>query len=348
MINFAPHSTESSSTNSLQADPSVAKFEFERHPPCIFVGTTQGLYILNSEQRLEREDNSITALALSTESNSDNIEETKLWVIVDHKSVWYRSFEGEWFPVGSGYNRRLNCILPIDGTILVGTSEAHLMQIRDGNIRNLSSFDQVKGRKAWYTPWGSPPDVRSLAISSSGDLYVNVHVGGILRSRDQGQSWEPTLDLHADVHEVRTIAESPNLVLAATAEGLAWSEDYGESWQFDRANLHTTYARAIALCSHNEQATILMSVSLGPHGNQAALYRRSLNQPGTFEKCQQGLPEWFSNNIDTSCLATWGNWAVFGTQTGQIFRSNNAGLTWEQIASDLAPIHCLSLTFAMV
>jgi hypothetical protein len=179
------------------------------------------------------------------------------------------------------------------------------MRISTGNIQHLDSFDQAEGRKAWYTPWGGAPDVRSLAISSSGDLYVNVHVGGILRSRDQGQSWQPTLDLHADVHEVRTVVDRPDLVLAATAEGLAWSEDRGESWQFDRANLHATYARAIAVGDETEEATILMSVSLGPHGGKAALYRRPLHQSGTFQKCHQGLPEWFSDNINTGCLATW-------------------------------------------
>jgi hypothetical protein len=139
------------------------------------------------------------------------------------------------------------------------------------------------------------------------------------------------------------VVDRPELVLAATAEGLAWSEDRGESWQFDRANLHATYARAIAVGDETEEATILMSVSLGPHGGKAALYRRPLHQSGTFQKCHQGLPEWFSDNINTGCLATWGNWVVFGTQAGQIFRSHNAGLMWEQIASSLAPIQCLSL-----
>jgi hypothetical protein len=271
------------------------------------------------------------------------IAEDELWAIINRRSVWHRSPEGEWFPIGSGYQCRFNCLLPMDGTVLIGTSGAHLMRIHEGRFQYLDSFDQAEGRETWYTPWGGPPEVRSLAINSSGDLYVTVHVGGILKSRDQGQSWQPTIDLHADVHEVKTIADRPNLVLAATAEGLAWSEDRGESWQFDRANLHATYARAIAICDETEEATILMSASLGPHGSKSALYRRPLQQPGAFQKCHQGLPEWFSDNINTGCLATWGNWAVFGTEAGQIFRSNNAGLTWEQIASGLAPIRCLSL-----
>lgn len=86
-----------------------------------------------------------------------------------------------------------------------------------------------------------------------------------------------------------------------------------------------------------------MSVSQGPRGNQAALYRRPLDQAGTFEKCDQGLPEWFSGNINTQCLVASGSIAALGTPDGQIFRSIDAGFTWERIAVDLPPIYSLSL-----
>ena len=56
-------------------------------------------------------------------------------------------------------------------------------------------------RAEWHTPWGGPPSVFSMA-SLGDDLFVSVHVGGILRSSDGGQSWEATIDLHEDVHQV--------------------------------------------------------------------------------------------------------------------------------------------------
>lgn len=50
---------------------------------------------------------------------------------------------------------------------------------------------------------GGPPDTRS--ITEDGDtVYVNVHVGGVLRSSDQGESWQPTIDIGADIHRVTT------------------------------------------------------------------------------------------------------------------------------------------------
>ena len=158
-----------------------------------------------------------------------------------------------------------------------------------------------------------------------------------MRSKDGGHSWQPTIDLHSDVHQVQTVPNRPGFVLAAVAQGLATSTDGGDSWSFDRANLHATYSRAVAVCGE----TVLMSTSFGPSGGKAAIYRRSLDQPGTFEKCVSGLPQWFSNNINTGNLAALGDKAAFGTSDGQVFVSNDAGVTWKQLASGLTPIYCL-------
>lgn len=299
--------------------------------PTVLAGTAEGLWFLeNSEQYVELKGHPITALAF----NNDEI-----WVVDDFKSVWNRDSEGRWNEVASIKDWELKCILPIKGGVLAGTSEAHLVHIVDGNIKLIDSFEQVEDRHQWYTPWGGPPAVRSMAVGVMGELYVNVHVGGILRSEDGGQSWQPTIDLHSDIHQVFTVHNRPNLVLAATAQGLAISRDRGNSWQFDSTNLHAAYSRAVTICSD----IILMSASVGPHGGRAALYRRGLDDSGRFEKCQEGLPEWFSDNINTGNLTSSGNKVAFGTSDGQIFISNDAGLTWKQIDSELPAINCLLL-----
>ncbi|BAY47044.1 hypothetical protein SAMD00079811_46600 [Scytonema sp. HK-05] len=313
-----------------QADTDKASTSPRIQKPSVIAGTSDGLLFLDSRQHIELEGYSITALASSPDG---------LWVIVDRNSVWHRNAQGEWHQIASIDDLRLNCILPYNGAVLVGTSQAHLIRIADGSTNRINCFETVEGRSEWYTPWGGPPDVRSMALGQSGELYVNVHVGGILRSDDQGQSWQPTIDFHADVHEVRTVPSHPGLVLAATAQGLAVSRDRGNSWSFSRENLHAAYARAVAVCGE----TILMTASMGPHGGKAALYRHPLDKPGTFSKCEQGLPEWFDDNINTGTLSTSGNLAAFGTSDGQIFFSDDAGRTWKQIAAHLSPIWCLNL-----
>jgi hypothetical protein len=323
---------------SSQTHASVTHTAVDDRQLSLIVGTANGLWILDDQPRVELEGSAIHAIASG---------ENGLWAIVNRNSIWHRNLEGKWQAIASVDNLQLNCILSIDemNTVLVGTSEAHLMQIKNGELQQIESFEQAEGREEWYTPWGGLPDVRSIAIGTSGEWYVNIHVGGILRSTDWEKTWKPTLDMHADVHEVRTVNDRPGLVVAATAEGLALSQDGGDSWEFDRSHLHATYARAIGVC----EDTILMSVSMGPRGSKAAIYRRKLDQAGTFEKCApQGnhnnqQPEWFSDNINTRCLATSGTAAAFGTPDGEVFYSTDAGLTWEAIVSDLPSIHCLTL-----
>jgi hypothetical protein len=322
MKNMAPESIR-------QTKPIANELQ-EMHKPLVIAGTAEGLLFLNSEHQIELKDRSITALASSPE---------ELWAIADRNSVWHRQFNGEWHQVAKENDLQLNCILPIENAVLVGTSGACLIRIPDGNTDRFNCFESVEEREEWYTPWGAPPDVRSMAVGRAGELYVNVHVGGILRSLDGGQSWQPTIDFQTDVHEVRTVPGHRDLVLAATAVGLAMSTDRGNFWSFDRENLHAEYSRAVAV----SEETILMTASTGPYTNKAAIYRRPLARSGRFEKCDRGLPEWFADNINTGTLATLGNFAAFGTKDGQIFLSNDAGMTWQQIATDLAPIHRLLL-----
>lgn len=316
------------SSGHKQTETNSADIEQPISQLSIVAGTSEGLLFFDSEQNIELENLSIDAIALSSDG---------IWAIAEGRAVWHRNSNDEWHQVALVNDLELNCILPLENAVLVGTSGACLLQIADRNIYRLSCFEGIEEKDEWYTPWGAPPDVRSMAVSQSGELYANVHVGGILRSLDRGQSWEPTIDFHADVHEVKTVPEHPDLVLAATARGLAISTDRGNSWNFDRANLHADYARAVAVCGE----TILMSVSTGPRTDKAAIYRRPLAESGTFEKCDRGLPKWFSDNINTGTLATSGNLTAFGTSDGQIFLSKDAGKSWEQVATNLPPIRCL-------
>lgn len=305
----------------------------ENHDVRLIVGTNEGLlWFSGSEQRVELEGHTITAIAPCPDG---------MWAVVDQKSVWHRNSDGKWQVVASNIqNLQLLCIVLLNGKVFVGTSEAHLLAIAHGSVEFINSFDLAPGRDEWYTPWGGSPDVRSIAVGTRGELYANVHVGGILRSKDGGHSWQPTIDLHSDVHQVLTVLNRPGFVLAATAQGLATSTDGGDSWSIDRANLHATYSRAVAVCGE----TILMSTSVGPSGGKAAIYRRRIDQPGTFEKCDQGLPQWFLDNINTGSLAALGDKVAFGTSDGQIFISNDAGLTWKQLASGLPSINCLNFS----
>lgn len=257
------------------------------------------------------------------------------WAIVDDR-IERLGNEGATLELPGGLKAR--CLLPVDDALLIGTSEAHLYRSSEGGrLEPVGGFDAAEGRDRWNTPWGGPPDTRSLARDVEGLLYANVHVGGVLRSTD-GRTWVPTMDIEADVHQVTAHPSLGGCVLVASAWGLGLSFDGAASWTFTADGLHNAYARAVAVAGD----TTLMSASDGPRGGRAALYRRPLRGEAPFEPCRAGLPEWFTGNIDTGCLIASGSEAAFGTADGEIFSSADGGLTWRQAASGLPPIRAVT------
>ena len=295
----------------------------------IWAGTQEGLVVLGGQPRVALEGLDVNCLVGA---------DRRVLALADGRSIWEIGRDGV-EEVTRHLDLRLNCLLSNGGDVLIGAAHARLLRLTDGELHALAAFDAAEDRDDWYTPWGGPPDVRSLTRTGSGGLFANVHVGGILRSDDDGARWSQTIDIHSDVHEV--IAMEPTAseaLLAATAWGLAASLDGGKEWTFSDEGLHASYCRAVAV----GDGTVFLSVSVGPFGGRAAIYRRDLNG-STFEKCEKGLPEWFPENIDTGCLSAAGSTAVFGTADGSVFISDDFGATWEPAADDLAPVRWIAL-----
>jgi hypothetical protein len=287
-----------------------------------YAATSSGIVAIDDEVAVQLPGRDVRALA---------VEGDRWWAIADDEVVTRSETASGWAPTPQLGRFLARCLLPSGDAALVGTSEAHLFLVDTKSAEQVEGFETVEGRGDWYTPWGGPPDVRSLS-AAGGRIHANVHVGGIVRSTDR-RSWQPTIDIHSDVHEVLAVQGSDR-VLAATAWGLAESHDTGASWAFEDDGLHATYCRAVAACDES----VLMSASLGPRGGRAAVYRRSMSG-GPFEKCDKGLPEWFSDNIDTGCLDAASSRAVFGTRDGDVFVSEDHGETWAQVSSGMSPIN---------
>ena len=299
----------------------------------IAVGTEEGLYAIGAAgggaaRAGAHAGRSVTALATGHPG---------MWAILDRMELWSTPGDDAWMHRATLDGGRANCVAETRAGTLVGASEARLYRAAGEDLERVEAFDRVEGRDGWYTPWGGPPDTRSISEDDDA-VYANVHVGGIPRSADGGDSWRPTIDVDADVHRVVAAA---GRVFAACALGLAVSEDGGASWTVRADGLHASYCRAVAVADD----AVLVSASTGPRGERSAVYRGSTSG-GAFERCARGLPEWFDDNIDSACLDAMpgSSSAAFGTATGRVFASEDGGATWEEVASGLAPVRCLVLT----
>jgi hypothetical protein len=297
----------------------------------ILVGTESGLWQLRGDA-LEPVDRftarTVTALARHGQET---------WAVVDGRALWH-SADRHWNERASLGDPPATCLVPTPDGLLIGTAQAHLLRFRTDTLEPVESFETVAGREEWYTPWGDPADVRSIAVSLDGTIYVNVHVGGVVRSRDAGRSWTPTVDIEADVHQVIAHPTRADLVLVAAYEGFGISRDGGGSWRFITDGMHAHYARAVAVSGE----AVLVSASTGPRGRRSALYRKPLDGETAFVRCSEGLP-WFDDNIDTACLAADGSLVVFGTGDGRVFRSLDSGAHWGLVTKGLPTITAVTI-----
>jgi hypothetical protein len=265
------------------------------------------------------------------------------WAILDERVLAWRRNDGSWTDLALAEPEAATSLVASSHGVFVGTEGARLLRLHGGALFPVEAFDEVAGRDDWYTPWGGPPAVRSIAEDRGGRLHVNVHVGGIPRSLDGGEAFEPTVDVDADVHQVIAHPIAPHVVLAAAAVGLLVSEDGGATWRTEAEGLASTYARAVAVAD----GAILLAASNGPRGGDAAVYRSAFDAgPGAhpvLERCTDGLPMSFDANIDTGWLVADGPTAAFASPDGSIFVSGDAGRSWSAAAEGLPNVHWVTL-----
>lgn len=225
------------------------------------------------------------------------------------------------------------CIQQAPDNVWIGANEARLYTLERGKVEEDSFFAEAPGREDWYTPWGAPADVRSMALDADHTLYINVHVGGILRYDNTGII--PTLDISADVHQVAAHPSQKGAIFAATARGLAQSHN-GHDFDFRTEGLHSSYCRAVLVL----EESLLISASTGPRTSKGRLYKGPLWE-GPLVPVTDGLPDWFEDNLDTHCLVRHDG-SIYAGLDDTIWRSDDLGQTWVEAVGGLPKITCLA------
>ena len=261
--------------------------------------------------------------------------------IVGRHSLLRRAPSGEWATVATS-EFELSCCMAVGDAIYVGTDDARMLRLSHGGgvLDPIDGFDNVAGRDAWFAGsaivngqrLGPPLGIRSVAANSNGTiLFANVHVGGIPRSVDGGRTWQPTIDINSDVHEVRAHQANPDIVAAASAIGLCISRDAGATWTIERDGLHASYCSAVAFSGDD----ILVSASTDHFAAQGRIYRRPIRPDGDTVAVEDGLPTWINGIADTGCIATKGSTIVVVDRAGALYLSTEFGLAWSQSSSEL-------------
>lgn len=257
----------------------------------------------------------------------------RYWAIAGARGIYASDDLRSWDHVSESPDYDATCLYVDDDSLFVGTEEAHLYALNGDSLTLVTAFEEAPTRDAWFTPWGGPPAVRSISADPDGRLFVNVHVGGILRSTPDRGRFEQTIDIQIDVHHV-LYDWSSGMLFAAAGKGFAESTDAGDGWNTTTSGLDYRYMRTVAVCG----PVVLASASNGPHGDRGNVYRRPVRSTEAFERCIVGVPEFFEGNVDTGTIGVSGNHAAIGSPGGRVYHSNDCGNSWHQVASGLGEI----------
>ena len=253
--------------------------------------------------------------------------------IVGGRQLCRRLPDGHWDTLASSASP-LSCVVATGDTVLVGTDDAQVLRLdATGTLQPLPGFARTPGRDRWYAGTavidgrviGPPLGVRSIAATCTGTaILANVHVGGIPRSTDHGASWQPTLDIDWDVHQVCAHPARPEVVVAASAAGVCVSVDHGATWTASAGGLHAPYCAAVAF--NGEE--VLVSAAKDHFATSGGLYRLPVADPAAIQPVTIGESRWLGAIIDSHCLASAGAAVVAVDRTGQLNWSEDGGRHW--------------------
>jgi photosystem II stability/assembly factor-like uncharacterized protein len=134
-----------------------------------------------------------------------------------------------------------------------GTEPSDLYRSQDGgrSWQLLPTLRELPSEPHWsFPPRPWTHHVRTIALhpTDPDSLTVGIELGGVMRSRDGGASWlDHNPQAHSDAHILLTHAGKPERVYEAAGQGIALSDDRGDSWRRLEQGLDRHYAWAAAI-----------------------------------------------------------------------------------------------------
>ena len=225
--------------------------------------------------------------------------------------------------------------------VYAGTEPSNLYRSEDGGERweLLPALRTLPSEPSWsFPPRPWTHHVRTIALHPTDPdwLAVGIELGGVMRSTDGGASWiDHNPQAHSDAHQLLTHPGAPERLYEVAGQGVARSEDRGESWSRVEAGLDRHYAWAQAV-DPDDPDLWYVSVSRSPfaaHGDgdgQAHLWRSRGDGWVRIDRWGD-LPELRRMPYTLATFPGEANRLLVGLRGGTLLVSDDRGESWTRL-----------------
>ncbi|HEV8192573.1 MAG TPA: hypothetical protein VGP82_13985 [Ktedonobacterales bacterium] len=254
------------------------------------------------------------------------------------------------------------------GTLYVGIDPASLWVSSDNGVTwelNAGLFEHPT--RAEWQPGAGGLCLHTIVpdYSNPQRMWIGISAVGCMRTDDGGKTWtfanrgtragfQPDIypEFGQCIHRFIQHPTQPNVLYQQNHCGIYRTDNAGEQWIDIQQDLPSEFGFPIALDTHNPETVfvIVEGQSRNNIGDQFTVYR-TRDAGESWERLTEGLPGGENVRLGVlrhgMCADTLDPCGVYvGTNTGQIFATNNAGDSWNLIADFLPSVY--SVTAAVI
>lgn len=250
--------------------------------------------------------------------------------------------------------------------VWAGTQPGALFRSQDGG----ETFDFVRSlwehpqRPQWDAGFGGQAVHTVVTHPADADLVtVAVSTGGVYRSQDGGDRWEPSNsgvqatfmpeerrypEFGQCVHKIAQDAADPDRLYLQNHGGVYRSDDGGSRWAPIADGLPADFGFAVATHRHRGGVAYVFPLSADayrmPPDHRCRVYRTE-DAGGSWTALSDGLPADPSYGVvlrDALCTDDTDPGGVyFGNRNGEVYASADQGDSWQQVVSHLPDVLCV-------
>ncbi len=250
------------------------------------------------------------------------------------------------------------------GRLLVGTEPGGLFISEDhGESFSLveSLWNHPSRPDHWFGGGRDNAGIHTIVLDprDSNHFYIGVSCAGVFETTDAGKTWKvrneglradylpsPKSEWGHDPHSIKICQAEPNVIWQQNHCGIFRSVDGGKAWgDITDFNGFANYGFVIVIDDDNpDKAWVIPATSdqIRVAVDQSLCVCRTDDGGKTWNEYRNGLPQGSCFDIVLRhSLAKNGNTLVFGTNTGNLFLSEDDGESWQNLNNYLPTVFAL-------